>query len=114
MYLDVADLQPPTRAHHAEHLAQGLLLVRSQVEHAVGDHHVGPAVGYREVLHVGVAELDVVDARLGGSSAEPTARAVTARADDPPAAGVSSVHPSPFAFPVWCAQFALENLARRR
>lgn len=43
---DVGDLKTPTRPQHAEHLAQRLLLVGSQVEHAIRDDHVGPAVGH--------------------------------------------------------------------
>src|SRR5438128_1298337 len=41
---DVADLEPPAGLEHARHVAQRGVLVGHQVEHAVGDHHVGPAV----------------------------------------------------------------------
>lgn len=41
---DVGELQHPARCEHAVDLVEDGALVGAQVDHAVGDHHVGPVV----------------------------------------------------------------------
>jgi hypothetical protein len=61
---DVADLQPATGPEHARHLAQGSVLVRHQIENAIGDDHVGPAILHRQRFGETVAELHIIDAHF--------------------------------------------------
>src|SRR5262249_11021389 len=66
---DVGDLQPPAGAQHPEDLGEYGRLVGAQVDHPVGDHHVGPAGGDRERFGEAVAELDVRQAEFLGGAA---------------------------------------------
>ena len=40
---DVSELQPPAGAQHAVDLGEDCLLVGAEVDHTVGDHHIGPS-----------------------------------------------------------------------
>lgn len=44
LYQDIPDLQASRRLEHASHLLQGREFVRHQVEDAIGDDHIGPAI----------------------------------------------------------------------
>ncbi len=41
---DIPDLQSSRRLEHTSHLLQGREFVRHQVEDAIGDDHIGPAI----------------------------------------------------------------------
>jgi hypothetical protein len=41
---DIPDLEASRRLEHASHLLQGREFVRHQVEDAIGDDHIGPAI----------------------------------------------------------------------
>ena len=60
----VGNGEAPAGLQHAEGLAQDAVLVRRQVDHAVGNDHVHRVVGQRDVLDLALQELDVLDARL--------------------------------------------------
>jgi hypothetical protein len=66
---DIGDRQPTTGLQYAEGLAEDLGLVRRQVDHAVGDDHVGGVVGHRQVLDFAQAKLDVRERALLGIGA---------------------------------------------
>ena len=44
LHQDIPDLQAPLRLEHTSHLLQGREFVRHQVEDAIGDDHIGPAI----------------------------------------------------------------------
>ncbi len=44
LHQDIPDLEPPTGFEYPSHLLQGRQFVRQQVEDAVGDDHIGPAI----------------------------------------------------------------------
>ncbi len=61
---DVGELQPTSGTQHPEDLGERGRLVGHEVQHAVGDHQVGPAVVDREILGQSLPELDVVQPQL--------------------------------------------------
>src|SRR5947199_188753 len=61
---DVGDADASARAKHAMHLGEDPALVRRQVDHAVGDHHVDGVLRERDVLDVSPEEFDVGRPRL--------------------------------------------------
>ncbi len=56
---DVAHHHPPAGPEHAGHLAEHLLLVRAQVDHAVADHYIDAGVIEGQILNLPFAELDI-------------------------------------------------------
>ena len=44
LHQDVTNLQPPAGLEHPRHFLQGGWFIRNQIEDAVGDHHIRPAV----------------------------------------------------------------------
>ena len=44
LHQDIPDLEATGRFEHASHLLQGREFVWQQVEHPVGDDHIGPAI----------------------------------------------------------------------
>ena len=68
---DIADRKAAAGREHAERFATHLLLVRRQVDDAVGQDHVDRGVGDGQVLDLAETELDVVRAHalLGGPRA---------------------------------------------
>src|SRR6516165_968232 len=59
---DVGELQPATGPQHAEDLGEHRALIGTEVDHAVADHDVGPAVVHRQPLGQAFAELDIAHA----------------------------------------------------
>ena len=62
---DVGDREPAAGAQHSQGLAEDLVLVRGQVDDAVGDDDVNRVVGQRDVLDAAQQELDVLHPGLG-------------------------------------------------
>src|SRR5437879_1813938 len=56
--------EPASRFEDAERLAQNLVLVGGEVDHAVGDDDIHRVVGQRDALDLTLEELDVGDAGL--------------------------------------------------
>ena len=56
---DVSELQMTARSKNARYLREHLLLVGTQVDDAIGDHHVGPAILDRQLFENAFTELDV-------------------------------------------------------
>ena len=96
-----ANCSHAARAQHAADLVEHGPLVGAQVDHAVGDHHVGPAVLDRQLLGEALAELDVVEAERSRRSSvtwRASRGSCRRRRRDPPA-------------PTWPAAMKLSNPA---
>jgi hypothetical protein len=57
LHHDIPDLEATAGFEHASHLLQGREFVWQQVEHPVGDDHIGPAIGDGQRLGQAFAEL---------------------------------------------------------
>jgi len=56
---------PPGRQHPHD-LAEGLFFICAEVDHTIGNNHVGPAVFHRHILNQAFAEFDIAGIhRLG-------------------------------------------------
>ena len=67
MHDDVCEVEAPAWLEHTVDLVEHASLVRRQVDHAVGDHHVDALVVHRQGLEVAFAKVhDVVQAGLLG------------------------------------------------